>query len=150
MVWRKNDFIRELQASGGTSLARDTEASEEKAAGLLSDMINAATKKLVARGKERGYVTFDELDRALTDDASLEQIEDTMGMLSETGVTVIGDEEDAELQYVAGLLEEAAGKLAINMDERHLRIAEENRALAEMGEDLDRRLDEMEKRFAAI
>lgn len=56
----------------------------------------------------------------------------------------------AKLQYTAGLIEEAAGKLAIDMDERHLRIAEGNRALAEMGEELDRRLDELEKRFAAI
>src|SRR5262249_11209322 len=54
-------------------------------------------KKMVARGKERGYVTWDELNAALPQDqVSAEQIEDTMTMLSELGVNVIDGEEGEE------------------------------------------------------
>ena len=49
---------------------------------------------MVAKAKERGYVTYDELNEVLPQDqVSSEQIEDTMAMLSEMGVNVIeGDE----------------------------------------------------------
>ena len=51
---------------------------------------------MVARGKERGYVTYDELNKALpSDEVNSEQIEDTMTMLSEMGINVI-ENEDSE------------------------------------------------------
>src|SRR5213082_3546718 len=56
-----------------------------------------AIKKMVARGKERGYLTYDELNAALPQDqVSSEQIEDTMTMLSELGINVIESEESEE------------------------------------------------------
>jgi len=74
-----------------------TEAREESADGPLIDSVSASVKKLVLRGKERGYVTYDELNAALpADKVSSEQIEDTMAMLSELGVNVVeSDEEEA-------------------------------------------------------
>lgn len=52
---------------------------------------------MVAKGKERGYVTYDELNAALPpEDASSEQIEDTMAMLSEMGINVVENEEQEE------------------------------------------------------
>src|SRR5499425_547710 len=52
---------------------------------------------MVARGKERGYLTYDELNAALPpDQVSSEQIEDTMAMLSEQGINVIDNEESEE------------------------------------------------------
>ncbi len=63
----------------------------------LLDTVNAAIKKMVARGKERGYVTVDEISDALPqDEVSSEQIEDTMTMLSEMGINVIENEEAEE------------------------------------------------------
>ena len=54
------------------------------------DQIAAAIKQLVARGKERGDVTFEELDAALpADQVSSEQIEDAMSLLSELGIKVV-------------------------------------------------------------
>ena len=60
------------------------------------DASNQAIKKMVAKAKERGYVTYDELNEVLPHDrVSSEQIEDTMALLSEIGVNVIeGDEAD--------------------------------------------------------
>ena len=49
---------------------------------------------MIAKGKERGYVTYDELNAALPQDqVSSEQIEDTMSMLSESGINVVENEE---------------------------------------------------------
>ncbi len=63
----------------------------------LLDTVNAAIKKMVARGKERGYVTVDEISDALPqDEVSSEQIEDTMSMLSEMGINVVESEEAEE------------------------------------------------------
>ena len=63
----------------------------------LLDTLGAELKKLVQKGKERGYVTYDELNAALPpDEVSSEQIEDTMAMLSEAGVNVVEAEEQEE------------------------------------------------------
>ena len=74
----------------------DSANREENADGPLIDGLNAAVKKMVQRGKERGYITYDEVNAALPpDQTSSEQIEDIMAMLSEMGITLIeGDEND--------------------------------------------------------
>ena len=61
------------------------------------DPTGAAVKKLLTRGKERGYVTYDELNAALPrDEVSSEQIEDTMVALSELGVNIVEAEEGGD------------------------------------------------------
>ncbi|WP_428673755.1 RNA polymerase sigma factor RpoD [Reyranella sp.] len=73
------------------------EAREEGPDAPLLDSLGAELKKLVQKGKERGYVTYDELNAALPpDEVSSEQIEDTMAMLSEAGVNVVEAEEQEE------------------------------------------------------
>src|SRR5437868_12993774 len=81
-----------------TAAASETaEAREDVAETPLLDTVAAAIKKMVARGKERGYLTYDELNAALPQDqVSSEQIEDTMTMLSELGINVIESEESEE------------------------------------------------------
>ncbi len=56
-----------------------------------------SVKKLIARGKERGFVTYDDLNTALPpDQVSSEQIEDAMAMLSEMGINVVESEDSEE------------------------------------------------------
>ncbi len=63
----------------------------------LLDMSDAAVRKMITRAKQRGYVTYDELNRVLpSDKVSSEQIEDTMSMLNEMGINVIESEEQEE------------------------------------------------------
>jgi len=65
----------------------------------LLDMSDAAVRKMVTRAKQRGYVTYDELNRVLpSDKVSSEQIEDTMAMLNEMGINVIESEEQEEAE----------------------------------------------------
>ena len=81
-------------ASKSASTAETAEGREEAAEAPLLDAVAATIKKMVARGKERGYVTYDELNAALpADQVSSEQIEDTMAMLSELGINLIENEE---------------------------------------------------------
>ncbi|MGQ9369840.1 RNA polymerase sigma factor RpoD [Azospirillum sp. ST 5-10] len=71
-----------------------SETREETGDGPLMDGMGLAVKKMIARGKERGYVTYDELNSALPpDSSSSEQIEDTMAMLSEMGINIVESEE---------------------------------------------------------
>ena len=84
-------------ASKAASTAEVPEVREDGAEAPLLDSLAAAIKKMVARGKERGYVTYDELNAALPpEQVSSEQIEDTMTMLSELGVNVVESEEADE------------------------------------------------------
>ncbi len=74
-----------------------SEKSEENADGPLIDASQAAVKKMLARAKERGFVTYDELNAVLPpDQMSSEQIEDTMTLLSEMGITVVEADEQEE------------------------------------------------------
>lgn len=55
----------------------------------IDNVIALGIKQAVARGKERGYLTYDELNAVLPpDQVSSEQIEDVMCMLSELGINV--------------------------------------------------------------
>ena len=77
--------------------AESSERSEESADSPVLDSLTAAVRKLVSRGKERGYVTYDDLNEALPpDEVNSEQIEDTMAQLSEMGINVIENEESEE------------------------------------------------------
>ncbi|MDP7547821.1 MAG: RNA polymerase sigma factor region1.1 domain-containing protein, partial [Alphaproteobacteria bacterium] len=77
--------------------AESPERSEESADSPVLDSLTAAVRKLVSRGKEVGYVTYDQINAALPpDQVSSEQIEDTMAMLSEMGINVVDDEESEE------------------------------------------------------
>jgi RNA polymerase primary sigma factor len=61
------------------------------------DMSQAAIKRMIAEARERGYITYDQLNQALPpEQVSSEQIEDVMSMLSEMGINVIEEEEAEE------------------------------------------------------
>jgi RNA polymerase primary sigma factor len=100
-------------ASKAATMAEATETREVAEAPLF-DAATAITKML-ARGRERGYLTDDELNAALPpDQVSSEQIEDMMAMLSDRGITVIESEESEE--PVAAEIDEAAGKARGNLN----------------------------------
>jgi RNA polymerase primary sigma factor len=76
--------------------AKDTEEkkSEEQDVDLALDMSQTAVKKMIAEARDRGYITYDQLNNVLPpDQVSSEQIEDVMSMLSEMGINIIEDDE---------------------------------------------------------
>ncbi len=61
------------------------------------DMSQAAVKKMIAEAREKGFITYDQLNEVLPpDQVSSEQIEDVMSMLSEMGINIIEAEEAEE------------------------------------------------------
>jgi RNA polymerase primary sigma factor len=103
-------------ASKAANTAEVTETREEAAEAPLLDSVAAAIKRMLARGKERGYLTYDELNAALPpDQVSSEQIEDTMTMLSELGINVIENEESEEPATAEA--EEGDGEVRGNLDD---------------------------------
>jgi len=72
-------------------------AAEQDTEANLLDVQSAAVKRLIAKGKERGHITFDELNAVLPPDQnSSEQIEDVMANLSEMGIQVVEGEESED------------------------------------------------------
>jgi len=79
--------------------AKDTDdrKTDEAEPEISLDMSQAAVKKMIAEARERGYITYDQLNAVLPpDQTSSEQIEDVMSMLSDMGINVIEDEEAEE------------------------------------------------------
>jgi RNA polymerase primary sigma factor len=64
----------------------------------LIDLNEASIKKLIARAKRRGVITYDELNEALPQDMSSDQIEDITSALNEMGVNIVESDEDADGQ----------------------------------------------------
>ncbi|MCB2086844.1 MAG: RNA polymerase sigma factor RpoD, partial [Sphingomonadaceae bacterium] len=65
----------------------------------LIDLNEASIKKLITRAKKKGYITYDELNEALPQDQmSSEQIEDVMSAISEMGVNIVENDEEAEAE----------------------------------------------------
>ena len=79
---------------------RESDANDQNdgaSDGPLMDSVTAAVKKLIAKGKERGYITIDELNAVMPpDDSASEQIEDVMTLFSEMGVNVVENDEPEE------------------------------------------------------
>src|SRR5215470_17563419 len=60
----------------------------------LLDLSDAAVKRLIKTAKTRGFVTLDQLNSVLpSQEFSPDQIEDTLSMLSDMGITVVESEE---------------------------------------------------------
>ena len=72
----------------------DDRKSDDQDAEISLDMSQTAVKKMIAEAREKGYITYDQLNHVLPpDQVSSEQIEDVMSMLSEMGINIIEDEE---------------------------------------------------------
>jgi len=79
-------------ATKNTAVEADTDTD-----GPLIDLNEADVKKLIARGKKRGYLTYDELNAALPqDEMSSEQIEDIMSAISDMGINIVESDEDVQ------------------------------------------------------
>ena len=75
----------------------DTSRDESQDNDHSLDISQAAVKKMIAEARERGYITYDQLNAVLPpEQVSSDQIEDVMSMLSEMGIQVVENEEEGE------------------------------------------------------
>jgi hypothetical protein len=64
---------------------------------MILDASASAIRQLIARGKQRGYVTVDEVNAALPSrEVSSEFVEDTLTSLSEAGINVVDEDDGPE------------------------------------------------------
>src|SRR5688572_31644162 len=75
----------------------ETDDKNESGDAPLIDLNEASIKKMLARAKKRGVITYDELNEALPQDQmSSEQIEDIMSALNDMGVNIVENDDSAE------------------------------------------------------
>ncbi|MAU40275.1 MAG: RNA polymerase sigma factor RpoD [Kordiimonas sp.] len=114
---------------------------EETTESPLVNTTEESIKKMIAAAKERGYITYDELNAALPqDEMSSEQIEDVMTMLSEMGINVIDNEEAEEEEAAAAALKNGKAKEKDKAEESDKTESEETTELVsnEKAETVDR------------
>ena len=85
----------------------DDQKPEDQDGEISLDMSQAAVKKMIAEAREKGFITYDQLNSVLPpDQVSSEQIEDVMSMLSEMGINIIeADDVEEEEQRSTALAE---------------------------------------------
>ena len=105
-------------ATKATEKTSAEDSREETSDGGVVDSTQEAVKKMLARAKERGYVTYDELNEALPSDKfSSEQIEDVMAALSEMGINAIESEEQEENAQQEEAAEETSTRPSGNLSD---------------------------------
>ena len=82
-------------------MASNAQAADKDDAPLI-DLNEASVKKLMTKAKKKGYITYDELNAALpSGEMSPDQIEDIQTALSEMGVQIVENDEEAEAEAEA-------------------------------------------------
>jgi RNA polymerase primary sigma factor len=78
------------------NMAAEAEAPDTGDAPLI-DLNDASVKKVIARAKKRGYITYDQLNEALPQgEMTSDQIEDMTSALSEMGINIVDNDEAGE------------------------------------------------------
>ena len=81
-------------ATSAMQTATHQESQAELSDGMLLNQSDPTVKKMISAAKIRGYVTYDDLNKALpSKQFTSEQIEDVMSNLSEQGINIIENDE---------------------------------------------------------
>jgi RNA polymerase primary sigma factor len=79
------------------NMAADSAEAPDTTDAPLLDLSDATIKKVIARAKKRGYITYDQLNEALPQgEMSSDQIEDVTAALSEMGINIVENDEAGE------------------------------------------------------
>ena len=96
-----------------TNEETDTNGTGDTDDTALQSVLAKVVKKIVAKGKERGYVTYDEMNKLLpAGEFTSEQIDETMVMLSDIGINVVEDESDTDEETPSAPAATEGGKTA--------------------------------------
>ena len=103
----------------------DTENQDFYEAGTqdapLIDSLGSAIKRIVEKGKARGYITVEELNKAMpSEKESSEQIEDVMSEISDMGISIISESEADSFEAEEEPEDEEDYEESGNFDEREL------------------------------
>jgi RNA polymerase primary sigma factor len=90
--------VKATKPAKGKEAEAEEDAAETSGASTPKGTLAQIVKKLITKGKERGYITYDELNAALPAESfTSEQIEDAMSTLSDVGIQMSdGGDDEAE------------------------------------------------------
>ena len=90
----------------------DDQKDDDQDGDISMDVSQAAVKRMIGDARERGYITYDQLNAVLPpDQVSSDQIEDVMSMLSEMGINIIEDDEvEEEEQRSTAVIDISSGR----------------------------------------
>jgi RNA polymerase primary sigma factor len=95
-------FSKKREKKGQTVSQRDDlhdESLDENEENSHRSNLKAQLRRLLAKGKERGYVTYNELNDTLPqNEMSSEQIEDAMALISNMGINIVDEPEIEEAE----------------------------------------------------
>ena len=85
---------RKSQMASKPAAAAEPEGAREDIPDTpVSDVAGASVKKMLAKAKERGFVTYDELNDVLPEDSvSPEKIDDILVTLDEMGIGIVDEQ----------------------------------------------------------
>lgn len=81
----------------GNLAVSDKDKEEDGQSSVPKGSFATIIKKLVAKAKDKGFITYDELNKALpAEEFSSEQIEDAMASFSDMGLQIVESEDDVD------------------------------------------------------
>ena len=83
-----------VEAKAAEAEAPEAE-SDDSDGPIVIDLNSRDMKKFLKQAKTRGFVTHDDLNNIIPADATSDQIEDTMSSISEMGISIVENEEEA-------------------------------------------------------
>src|SRR3990167_6911922 len=115
---KEPDDIQVVKKAAPVKVSKAKKAKEEKSPpaelGLTTGQkgnVEKLIKKMIARGKERGFITYDELNNALpAEEFSSDEIEDAMTAISDSGVQLVDSADDVSDETEKDEKEEKEGK----------------------------------------
>ena len=85
--------------SKASAKKKEQEQEETRESTVVKGSLESIVKKLVVKGKERGFLTYDEINKALpAQEFSADQIEDSMASITDSGIQVVDSEDDVEAE----------------------------------------------------
>ena len=85
--------------SKASAKKKEQEQEEARESPVVKGSLESIVKKLVVKGKERGFLTYDEINKALpAQEFSSDQIEDSMASITDSGIQVVDSEDDVEAE----------------------------------------------------
>ena len=83
--------------STGQQVVSEKDQEEERGETKVKGSLEQIVKQLIKKGKDRGFVTYDEINAAIpAEEFTSEQIEDAMSTITDVGIQVVDSEGDVE------------------------------------------------------
>ncbi|QQG37278.1 MAG: RNA polymerase sigma factor RpoD [Micavibrio aeruginosavorus] len=97
---------------------KEQEQEDTRESTVVKGSLESIVKKLVIKGKEQGFLTYDEINKSLpAQEFSSDQIEDSMATITDAGIQLVDSEDDLEAEAEAETEEKGEYESGGNIDD---------------------------------